>query len=117
MKTRLALAPLALLTAFALPASAADWFEGLPAQRSSQPTELAAREYLTLQASDLGVKDIDLQPHRDLNNSGYRHLRYAQTWQGLPVFDKRVAVRVDAAGRVRTVMVDVARGLTASPVP
>lgn len=117
MKTRLALAPLALLTAFALPASAADWFAGLPAQRSSQQTELAAREYLTLHASDLGVKDINLEPHRDLNNAGYRHLRYAQTWQGLPVFDKRVAVRVDAAGRVRTVMVDVARGLTASPVP
>lgn len=117
MKTRHALASLALLTAFALPASAADWHSGSPGQRSAARPDLAARSYLQQHALDLGVDSVDLQSDNDLLTAGLHVYRYTQTWQGLPVFGKRVTVRVDSAGRVLTVMVDVARGLTAPAVP
>jgi len=117
MKTRHALAPLALLTAFALPASAADWHSGAPGQRSSARPDLAAQTYLQQNAAGLGIDSIDLQSDNVLQNHGLHVYRYNQTWQGLPVFGKRVTVRVDSVGRVLTVMTDVARGLTAPSVP
>lgn len=95
MKTRHALASLALLTAFALPASAADWHSGSPGQRSAARPDLAARSYLQQHALDLGVDSVDLQSDNDLLTAGLHVYRYTQTWQGLPVFGKRVTVRVD----------------------
>ncbi|MBI5534266.1 MAG: hypothetical protein HY898_16195 [Deltaproteobacteria bacterium] len=119
MKHRITFAALGLLSTLiaARTAQAGDWHDGMPGQRQAGPAEPASRAYLTQYQDALALRGIDLVVDRASTTHGFSTVRYAQLYSGLPVFGKVVAVRLDDAGRVTKVMVEVARDLSVSPVP
>ena len=107
----------ASILATSFTATATEWHKGTPGLRYSGLPESAARAFLHNHAQALRVEGIDLQQKRVLALRALRTVRYQQQHEGLPVFGKWVAVRVDPHGGVRAAAVDVARGLTVSTTP
>jgi MYXO-CTERM domain-containing protein len=107
----------ALMLALSGAASAADRHAGAGDQRFAGPPEQAARAYIATHAPSLGLRGIALAYTTQLGATGYRTVRFAQTYAGLPVFDSAVAVRVGPQGQVSGAVVDVDRSISTSAAP
>ncbi len=80
-------------------------FAGLRGPASPGDSVRTARAFVARQAPRLGLAGVVLEARgRVLRWRDFRVVRLAQRYDGLPVFGREVRVRLDAAGRVRTVV-------------
>ncbi len=119
MRTIAPLSSLALLVVCALPAAAAEWHAGsavpIPALASDP---IASARVHVMGRGDLALGGVELDAGRVVaGKSGARVVRFAQTFDGVPVLGSGVIVRVSASGVVSRVAVEVARDLELDTVP
>jgi hypothetical protein len=98
-------------------ATAAEWHVPTSALPHAGGPLAAAEAYLHEAEPLLGLGSVELVPRVVLELGSYRTVRFEQRYAGLPVLDTSVAVRVDGQGRVRVVVLEVARTLAVDPVP
>ena len=113
--------PYALLLAclgLARTASAAEWYAAQPpAHPVVRVPSVAAAQHLSTAAEVLNLSGIELAPPSELQVLGGHTVRFEQRYHGLPVFGRKISVRVAPDGTIGTTMVDVARGLAAPSSP
>jgi MYXO-CTERM domain-containing protein len=80
------------------------WYRGLQGPAQAGSAEEVARAYVAQRAARLGLERVELgEQARVLPWRDHRVVRIPQTFEGLPVFNRVVIVRVDPRGRVQTV--------------
>lgn len=80
------------------------WYRGMDSQPVTGPPEVVAAAVLGVKSSHLGLSGIEIsQDPRVLRWKTNTVVHFDQEHDGLPVFDRRIVVRIDHQGRVRTV--------------
>lgn len=93
------------------------WHRHLAGPASHAPAHEAAQTFLWEHGAALGLDPMELVPSgRVLGWRGHRVVRFAQYHDGLPVFGRGVVIRLDGAGRVRTLAATVAPELDVIPL-
>jgi MYXO-CTERM domain-containing protein len=91
---------------------------GLMGPPTTGPADVAAAAFLQDHAARLRLEAVSLMAApRVLRVRDARVVRFAQEHEGLPVFGRGVVVRLDAAGRVRSVADHTASGLDLVTTP
>ena len=98
-------------------ARAAEWHVPTAPLPHAGGSLAAAEAYLHEAEPLLDLGRVELAPRVVLELGSFRTVRFEQRYAGLPVLDSSVAVRVDGEGRVRVVVLEVARTLGVDPVP
>ncbi len=105
------------LVAAAMPVRAAEYVRPRsPVAGSGAPIRIA-RQYLAREAGGLGIRGVELVEPHVLRAGLHTTVRLTQSYRGIPVLGKTVAVHLDADGRVRLAMIDVAKGLAVDVTP
>jgi len=96
---------------------ASEWH--IPATAKAYPgsARQVAEAYLRDEAASLGLGDVELTFRNDLALRSFTTIRLEQSYAGLPVLGGAAAVRVGADGKVRVVVLDVARNLSVALSP
>lgn len=109
--------PFAALFALGAPsANAAEWLPAADGAPSAQSAAAAASAYLTSHAA-LRLEGIELRPAQVLPMREHKTVRFSQLHRSLPVWGAGAAVRLTGDGRVKLVVLDVARRLPADVTP
>ncbi|MFH2007494.1 MAG: hypothetical protein ABI333_12990 [bacterium] len=99
-------------------ASMTRWYRGQFGPATTDPAAQVARDFVAQHAQRLGLDRVQLAPDpRVIDWRGHRIVRFAQEYEGLPVFTTVVVVRLDRQGRVRTVVTDAHRALDVITTP
>lgn len=113
---RAPLVALAIL-AWATTAPALERHPGPEGLRFTGEPSVAARAYLAAHAEPLKLRNVDLDSRAAFPMHGMHTVRFDQTYAGLPVIGRMVAVRLGPDGSVIRSVLDVARDLHVSPTP
>jgi MYXO-CTERM domain-containing protein len=114
MHRSIAASALVLLTSAG--AFAAEWHPAVGSARHPGSARQVAALHLAAMRSPLALDGVELDEREVLASGRYRTVRYQQEHAGLPVLGRQAVVRVSPAGRASVTVLEVARGLSLSPV-